>query len=71
MIFCEKTDCIHRSKRKSSSYTLGGRPAYKCKKKHIVLAPYCIGDCGTHIPLNRTCECLQYQSLEEEQSEGE
>lgn len=66
MIFCQKDDCIYRSKRKCSSYTLGGEPAYKCKRKHIVLIPYCIGDLDTHVPMPNTCQCIYYRSVEEE-----
>lgn len=36
MLFCEKEDCKFRSKTKCENFTIGGKPAYKCKAKHTL-----------------------------------
>lgn len=51
MLFCEKEDCKFRSKTKCKNFMLGGKPAYKCKAKHILISFYSDGSSDTFIPV--------------------
>ena len=65
MLFCEKEDCKFRSKTKCKNFMLGGKPAYKCKAKHILISFYSDGSSDTFIHADNICSCLTYRKKEE------
>lgn len=60
MLFCNKEDCIYRSK-KQSNYTAGGKPLYKCKAKHTIIDCFADGCSDTYMASNNSCMCRNYR----------
>ena len=65
MLFCERYDCKYRSKRKSNSYTIGGKPAYKCTAKHTLIVPYADGNSDVYQVMPNGCQCITFRKREE------
>ena len=59
MVFCNKENCIYRSKRKSS-YRANNKPLYKCLCKHIIIDKFCDGGSDMYVPTENSCMCLDF-----------
>lgn len=38
-VYCQRTDCKYCSKKKSSAYSIGNEPLYKCKRTFLAIVP--------------------------------
>lgn len=60
MLFCNKENCVYRSKRKSS-YMRNDKPLYKCLCKHTIIDEFCDGGSDTYTATENSCMCLNFR----------
>lgn len=65
MLFCNKENCIHRSKR-PSKYIWHDKPLYKCKCSKVIIDNFLDGDSYNYLPSENSCMCMNYRESKEE-----
>ena len=60
MLFCNKENCIYRSKR-PSQYTSNDKVLYKCKCSKVIIDNFIDGDRGIYLPDENSCMCLMFK----------